>query len=207
MLADFAMTHLYNFYLQQLYIYIYIKRCFPFKGRHHVGVSSHHFIALMKLRLSWTSIAMPDAAVWPWTRILRWSRLNLQVKKNMSEKQGVEMIWIWNMLYIRLYHMFHEWIYFWWSLLLFHDWMMFCFTVWNSPTTKTVSSLLGPPLGPGQSSHQLSWHVWPGHTRPPKRFSPWKLILPYAVGPFQSYLLKRKAISLPTIHFQGKKSC
>ena len=86
-------------FLSTTIIHIYNKRCFPFKGRHHVGVSSHHFIALMKLRLSWTSIAMPDAAVWPWTRILRWSRLNLKVKKNMSEKPGVEMIWIWNMLY------------------------------------------------------------------------------------------------------------
>ena len=28
---------------------IYIKRCFPFKGRHHVGVSSHHFITGVKL--------------------------------------------------------------------------------------------------------------------------------------------------------------
>ena len=28
---------------------IYIKRCFPFKGRHHVGVSSHHLTTGMKL--------------------------------------------------------------------------------------------------------------------------------------------------------------
>ena len=36
-----------HFYVHQFYIYI--KRCFPFKGRHHVGVSSHHFITGVKL--------------------------------------------------------------------------------------------------------------------------------------------------------------